>query len=91
MLVLTNRSPRRGYLLTQDGKPFSLERHARNTGCSTEGSSRLLRELDDAEVDSIADGGLVFCRRSVRPTATFKGHAKGPPKGPSKGGENEGI
>ena len=61
-----NRAPRRGYLLTQAGKPFSLEQLASNTGCSTETVSHLLRELEDAGVYSTTNGGVRFSRRMVR-------------------------
>jgi hypothetical protein len=66
LLVLMNRSPRRGYLLTQAGKPFSLEQLASNTGCSTETVSHLLRELEDAGVYSTTARGVRFSRRMVR-------------------------
>jgi DNA-binding Lrp family transcriptional regulator len=66
LLVLMNRAPRRGYLLTQAGKPFSLEQLASHTGCSTDTVSRLLRELEDAGVYSTTSSGVRFSRRMVR-------------------------
>src|ERR1700722_20477218 len=56
MLSLMDESPRRGYLLKASGKPFTLDELARNTGTSTDEVSRLIRELEDAGVHSIADG-----------------------------------
>jgi hypothetical protein len=96
LLVLMNRSPRRGYLLTRNGKPYSLEQLARDTHCTTDETSRLLRELEDAGVYSTTSDGVAFNRRMVRDehkrrlcsdagkkgggNPTFKGVDKGPSK-----------
>jgi hypothetical protein len=101
LLVLMNRSPRRGCLLTQGGKPYTLEQIASSTGCSTDKVSHLLRELEDAVVYSTTPNGVRFNRRMVRDehkrqvgseagkkgggSPAVKGPTKGPPKGAPKG------
>jgi hypothetical protein len=99
ILVLMNRSPRRGYLLTQGGKPYTLEQLASSTGCSTDKVSHLLRELEDAVVYSTTPQGVMFNRRMVRDEHKRQIGAeagrrggnptlKGPNKGPPNGGPN---
>ncbi len=66
MLALMDESPRRGFLQQASGKVVSLEQLANICGCSTDDTSRLVQELDDAGVCSSNEDGIRYSRRMVR-------------------------
>ena len=97
MLCLMHESPRRGYLQHETGKAVTAEQLARMTGCSTDGASLMLQELEDAGVFSRTSDQIIYSRRIVRDerkrqlcsdagkkgggNPTFGGAPKGHPKG----------
>lgn len=65
MLCLMHEGNPYGYLAV-NGKPMDADKIARLVGISEKEYRRLLEELVDAGVPSIAENGAVFSRRMVR-------------------------
>lgn len=101
MLCLMHESVRRGFLQMPTGVPVTAAQIARMSGCATDETAGLLRELSDAGVYSCTENGVIYSRRMAREenkrslcsaagkkgggNPTFIGHFKGAPKGLSKG------
>lgn len=68
MMFLMHASARYGYL-EQNSKPMPLETVARRCGCSEAELVAYLSELDDAQVPSRTNEGIIYSRRMVRDAA----------------------
>ena len=66
LLCFMQNSPRRGYLLAQNGKPYGVEQIARMCGFTAQRAKAMLDELHDNGVYSVTDDGVIYCRRMVR-------------------------
>lgn len=65
-MCLMHKSPRRGYLLQENGQPFPLDLLALNAGCSTDEAAHLYHLLLNSEVFSASEDGVAYSRRMVR-------------------------
>jgi hypothetical protein len=66
LMCLMHKSPRKGFLVQENGKPYSNEQLASNSGCSAEEAAHLYQMLISFGVFSVSEDGLVFSRRMVR-------------------------
>lgn len=73
LLFIMQESEKRGYLLklnpskaSKQLEPLLEESLARRVGCSLEEYRTLMRELTEAGVPSVTDGGVIYSRRMVR-------------------------
>lgn len=66
LMCLMHTSPRRGYLLQENGTPYSNEQLAAISGCSTEEAAHLYQSLLTSAVFSVSEDGFVYSRRMVR-------------------------